>query len=1239
MADTTTQSGQIGSVISSNGSVWAVHGTSQRPLSEGAPVYEGEKIVTESGSNVEIQFSDDTILGQGENSATRLDEYVFSGEDSVLDFEMIQGALRVVSGEIVKINPENFNLQTPLATIGIRGTQVMVQIDGGREIIGVDELGEGHEVIVSNAFNQVIITEAGMFSGVDFDGSLIVPDQMPDHFMSTMTRAVPLTIIGDAPRNFDDPQGIQPPTFYETIGNQSGEERPGVGMEYAEEDDDDEEFAMDGEEDFDLSEEELEAMFDADIETAAGPNEGGTAEELGEVVELGHDPYDPTIEGAQGGSGPAGTQAGAAPPAQDDPPPTDDPEATPEQPVVEQVATQQDPSEENSPVEYNVIDDDGDSTLVEVVIEDPSSNGEVTFEPEGTITYIPEEGEEGTVDIDYTVESEDGATTLGQLTIELAPDSVPEISVTSTTGDESESLASASGAIDVDFGADTRGASITLASTVAEWDTESQTLIAEDSSWEISLTNTGYTFTQYEAFDHTDGDDYVIDVSLVATDGDNTVATGDFTVTVSDSGPTADDAYVLQEYHGETVSYNVFTEGDAVLGFDGGTLVDAWLDSGSSLTGDVSFDADGTVTYDPTYGESGTLTINYVVEDGDGDQASAQLDVELNPEHVEGGNFSQEDVTAPVGNSWVAAMDSSVDGWEAPGLYDASGEQSSNFPTGGTTSMIEVWKAGFKGVYDIDGQADGYFIEVDYAGATDSIFQTMTTESDNDYTLTFAATVRPDAPYGESLIVQIWDDTTMIAEETIVPDKYNTQTQEGWNEYTVNFTALSDETRVVFTEPDFGDPGNPKNTYGVLLDNISLLEGETPVITTTSASGDESDGLVIATGDLDIEYSGNGGSYTLSADGADWDSENKTLSDREGNWTLVVTQAGYVFTQLGALSHSNEADPNDILALDVTVTATAADGTVATDDFSISIGDDGPTANNADLTQDGVGDAVTYNVFTGESALTGIDGGTLTAAGLTPGSDYTGTVTSNPDGTITYTPTQGEIGTVTVDYTITDGDGDTASAHLAIELAEAAPEIQIDNLLGGNGGEVLIGGEGDDTLDGAQGRDVIFGTGGDDSLIGGNAKDALFAGTGNDVLDGGKGNDKLAGEAGADTLTGGQGNDTFIFTSPDDGQDTILDFNSARDHIQLYEATFDLGMDNQGDILDNQFATMNDDTFTGGYDFEGATSGLIYASETGSNTGALFYDPNDTVSGDETLLATITEEDGIDLSVDNIDIV
>jgi Ca2+-binding RTX toxin-like protein len=63
--------------------------------------------------------------------------------------------------------------------------------------------------------------------------------------------------------------------------------------------------------------------------------------------------------------------------------------------------------------------------------------------------------------------------------------------------------------------------------------------------------------------------------------------------------------------------------------------------------------------------------------------------------------------------------------------------------------------------------------------------------------------------------------------------------------------------------------------------------------------------------------------------------------------------------------------------------------------------------------------------------------------------------------------------------------------------------------------------------------------------------DILFGGTGNDTLNGANGNDSLVGGKGDDTLTGGAGIDVFIYSGRQFGNDTITDFNTNGDKIDL----------------------------------------------------------------------------------------
>ncbi len=107
-----------------------------------------------------------------------------------------------------------------------------------------------------------------------------------------------------------------------------------------------------------------------------------------------------------------------------------------------------------------------------------------------------------------------------------------------------------------------------------------------------------------------------------------------------------------------------------------------------------------------------------------------------------------------------------------------------------------------------------------------------------------------------------------------------------------------------------------------------------------------------------------------------------------------------------------------------------------------------------------------------------------------------------------------------------------------------------DTIDGGAGDDVILGGSGADTLTGGAGADLILGGSGADTIDGGAGDDFLFGGSGADTIDGGAGADIIFGGSGDDTLTGGAGADTFVF-APGDGHDTITDFNTSEDKINL----------------------------------------------------------------------------------------
>ena len=125
-------------------------------------------------------------------------------------------------------------------------------------------------------------------------------------------------------------------------------------------------------------------------------------------------------------------------------------------------------------------------------------------------------------------------------------------------------------------------------------------------------------------------------------------------------------------------------------------------------------------------------------------------------------------------------------------------------------------------------------------------------------------------------------------------------------------------------------------------------------------------------------------------------------------------------------------------------------------------------------------------------------------------------------GQYTYTPSASAPATTEVfNYTVVDGDGDTAGSSLTIKI-NPAPVPPTNQVLNGTNNA--------DTLNGGQGNDILIGNGGNDTLTGG---------------------------AGSDILIGGAGNDTFVFKSITDSPpgagnfDVITDFTHNADHIDL----------------------------------------------------------------------------------------
>jgi hypothetical protein len=111
-----------------------------RPAVKGLELESGDRIVTAEG-RAQLRFTDGAYVSVQPNSDFSIREYRFDGKTDGTEkgiFGLVRGALRTVTGAIGRVNRGAYQIQTPTATIGIRGTGGLIQVlpDGSTLVTG-----------------------------------------------------------------------------------------------------------------------------------------------------------------------------------------------------------------------------------------------------------------------------------------------------------------------------------------------------------------------------------------------------------------------------------------------------------------------------------------------------------------------------------------------------------------------------------------------------------------------------------------------------------------------------------------------------------------------------------------------------------------------------------------------------------------------------------------------------------------------------------------------------------------------------------------------------------------------------------------------------------------------------------------------------------------------------------------------------------------------------------------------
>lgn len=121
----------IGMVRNSAGTATVTRGGQILPAAAGTKLEAGDILNTGSDGSLGVILRDNSTLSIGPGSRLILRSFVFSPAEGKLGmfFHLSRGTLSYLSGLIGKLAPESARFETPVASIGIRGTRFAMKVD------------------------------------------------------------------------------------------------------------------------------------------------------------------------------------------------------------------------------------------------------------------------------------------------------------------------------------------------------------------------------------------------------------------------------------------------------------------------------------------------------------------------------------------------------------------------------------------------------------------------------------------------------------------------------------------------------------------------------------------------------------------------------------------------------------------------------------------------------------------------------------------------------------------------------------------------------------------------------------------------------------------------------------------------------------------------------------------------------------------------------------------------------
>jgi hypothetical protein len=100
-------------------------------LQIGSEIFEGDTIATDTNGAVGIIFTDGAVLTLGPSGKLIVENFLFKPDEQKVSFlsRVVKGSVAFMSGAIGRISPGSVQFKTPTATLGLRGTKILIEVE------------------------------------------------------------------------------------------------------------------------------------------------------------------------------------------------------------------------------------------------------------------------------------------------------------------------------------------------------------------------------------------------------------------------------------------------------------------------------------------------------------------------------------------------------------------------------------------------------------------------------------------------------------------------------------------------------------------------------------------------------------------------------------------------------------------------------------------------------------------------------------------------------------------------------------------------------------------------------------------------------------------------------------------------------------------------------------------------------------------------------------------------------